>query len=380
MSLQQRVTQGFIHRYGAAPAHIVRAPGRVNLIGEHTDYNEGYVLPMAIDREVWISLRPRADQQVMLYSLDFEETTQFDLDHLTHEASDWPEYFKGVAWALKEAGYGLQGFEGVVSGNVPIGAGLASSAALELAAARAFLAISGSSWNAEEMAMVGQRAENDWVEVKCGIMDQLVAASGRAGHALLIDCRSLDIRPVALPSDSAVVVLDTNTRRGLVESRYNERRVQCELAASFFGVPALRDVSGSQIMAKAHGLDRVVYRRARHVVTENERTLQAVKAMQENDPVTFGELMNASHASLRDDFEVSSDELNEIVACARRDPACYGARMTGAGFAGCGVALVRAEGVESFVIRTVEDYSRSTGIEPEIYLCKATDGAGVIET
>jgi galactokinase len=230
------------------------------------------------------------------------------------------------------------------------------------------------------MAKIGQRAENEWVGMNCGVMDQMISAAGQADHALLIDCRSLETESVPLPPGTAVVVLDTATRRGLVDSAYNERRAQCETAARFFGVPALRDVSLGQLQALSEAddrpaLDDLTLRRARHVVTENERTLQAAAAMRQGDAVALGRLMNASHASLRDDFEVSSDELNAIVRCARDRDGCYGARMTGAGFGGCAVALVRAERADVFSATVAACYQKATGINPAIYVCRVADGA-----
>lgn len=378
MTLQQKVALEFERYYGASPAHIVRAPGRVNLIGEHTDYNDGFVLPMAIDRAVWIALRPRGDQYVIVYSLDFDQTVEFSLETMKNENSAWAEYVKGVAWALRDAGHTLQGWEGVIAGDVPIGAGLSSSAAMELATARAFAETSGLTWDAVTMAKLGQRAENQWVGVNCGIMDQMISASGKANHALLIDCRSLETQLVPLPSDTVVVVLDTATRRELVGSAYNERRAQCEAAARFFGVKALRDVSVARFEARADQLDEVTRRRARHVVTENERTLQAADAMHRGDAVELGHLMNASHVSLRDHFEVSSKELNAMVECALQQDGCYGARMTGAGFGGCAVALVRAAAADTFSISVTQCYQDATGITPNIYICVASNGAEVV--
>ncbi len=357
---------------------VVRAPGRVNLIGEHTDYNDGFVLPMAIDRAVWIALRPRPDQRVLLHSLDFEQAAGFSLDQLRHENAGWVEYCRGVAWALQEAGYSLAGWEGVMAGNVPIGAGLSSSAALELATARAFAAVSGWPWEAATMARIAQRAENQWVGMNCGIMDQMIAAAGRAGHALLIDCRSLATEAVPLPPGTVVVVLDTATRRELVESAYNERRAQCEAAARFFGAPALRDVTLAEFEALAGQLDPIIRRRARHVISENERTLQAAAAMCQGDAVTLGRLMDASHESLRQDFEVSRPELDTMAALARQQPGCYGARMTGGGFGGCAIALVETAAAPDFTTQVAAAYQAATGRQPKVYVCTATDGAEVV--
>jgi galactokinase len=228
------------------------------------------------------------------------------------------------------------------------------------------------------MAKLGQRAENQWVGVNCGIMDQMISAAGVAGHALLIDCRSLEAQPVPLPPGTAAAVLDTGTRRGLLDSAYNERRAQCEAAARFFGVPALRDVSVERFEAQAAHLQETVRRRARHVVGENARTLQAADALRRGDAIAFGGLMDASHTSLRDDFEVSSHELNVMVACARQHGACYGARMTGAGFGGCAIALVRAEAAQEFAADVAVDYQAATGIRPHVYICAATNGAEVV--
>jgi galactokinase len=379
MSLQDRVTREFRRRFDALPAFVVRAPGRVNLIGEHTDYNDGFVLPMAIDRAVWVALRPRGDRRVVGHSLDLHQTVEFSVEGIWDKGTGWGEYLKGVAWALQEAGYTLQGWEGVVTGDVPIGAGLSSSAALEMATARVFAVTSGLPWDPTTMAKIGQRAENEWVGVNCGIMDQMISAAGVAGHALLIDCRSLETQPVPLPPGTAVVVLDTASRRGLVDSAYNERRAQCEAAARFFGVPALRDVSVAQFQAQADRLDDVTRRRARHVVTENGRTLRATEAMRRGDAVEMGQLMNTSHVSLRDDFQVSSDELNAMVACAHRQEACYGARMTGAGFGGCAVALVHTEAAHAFADTVAARYQATTGIAPNVYICTATNGAEVVQ-
>ena len=322
---KQDIVASFTDRFGHPPTIVARAPGRVNLIGEHTDYNDGFVLPLAIDRAVWIALRPRNDCQVSVYSNDYHEAREFQLHGLTHEKAGWIEYLKGVAWCLQDVGMHLRGWEGVLAGNVPLGAGLSSSAALEMATARAFAAVSGIEWDAVTQAKLGQRSENKWIGVNCGIMDQLISSTGRAGHAMLIDCRSLALAPAPLPPGVAVVVLDTATRRGLVDSAYNERRAQCEAAAAYFQVRALRDVTVDMFAAKDGQLDSTTRHRARHVITENDRTVRAVEAMRRGDIALLGRLMNDSHVSLRDDYEVSSEALNVMVAAAQAHPACYGA-------------------------------------------------------
>jgi galactokinase len=378
MELRQLVTQHFQNRFGEAPTFVIRAPGRVNLIGEHTDYNDGFVMPMAIDRAVWIALRPRADRRVEVDALDFDAPLQFDLDAFEKESSSPAEYVKGVAWALASSGYQISGWEGVLKGDVPIGAGLSSSAALELAVARSFHAIEGFEWNPAKMALLAQKAENQWVGVNSGIMDQMISASGKEGHALLIDCRSLDTESLPVPAGLAVVVLDTGTRRELVTSAYNERRAQCEAAAAHFGVSKLRDISVAQFEAGKAGLDDVTLRRGRHVVTENDRVQQAKAAMIANDALALGQLLNQSHVSLRDDFEVSSAALDTIVAAAQDHPACVGARMTGAGFGGCAVALVREESVADFVEQVTKRYTAETPHTPAVYVCRATNGAEIL--
>jgi galactokinase len=377
-NLGQRVRREFRQRFGSRPNYVVRAPGRVNLIGEHTDYNDGFVLPLAIDRAVWLAVGPRRDRKVSVHSLDFGENLEFDLDGLKRENSGWREYPKGVAWALQEAGHRLQGWQGVLAGDVPIGAGLSSSAALELAVARAFAAVSELPWEPLVMARLGQRAENAWVGVRCGIMDQTVSAAGRAGHALLIDCRLLEVTPVPLPPETTVVVLDTGTRRELADSAYNERRRHCEETARHFGVRALRDISLERFEAESAKLDSVTRRRARHVITENARTVEAAQAMQRADAHTLGALMDASHTSLRDDFAVSCTELDCMVEVGKRHEACFGIRMTGAGFGGCAVALVRTTQTHDFARQTASSYQAATGRKPSIYITPATDGAGMM--
>jgi len=379
MTLQERVIAGFSEHFGGQATWIVRAPGRVNLIGEHTDYNDGFVMPLAIDRQILIALRARDDDRIVVRSLDYDDTLDIapsELDKLGD--AGWGEYVKAVAWALREQGYTLKGWEGVMTGDIPKGAGLSSSAALELAVAKACSVTADLPWNPAEMAKIGQKAENQWVGMQCGIMDQMISAAGQAEHALQIDCRSLESTPVPFPPGTAIVVMDTATRRGLVDSAYNERRSQCQEAAQAFGKEVLRDVARETFDAKAEQLTDLQRRRARHVIYENERVLAAMQAMQQHDAETLGKLMYASHVSLRDDFEVSSDELNVIVECARQQPACYGARMTGAGFGGCAVALIRADAGEDFLKQVAEHYQRQTGITPNMYLCQATNGTELL--
>nr|WP_290667467.1 galactokinase [Ardenticatena sp.] len=377
ISVRERVMAAFTHHFGRQPALLARAPGRVNLIGEHTDYNDGFVLPMGIDRAAWLAVRPRSDERVHVYAHDLNDEATFDLNALDRAQRGWVAYIQGTLWALGEAGVPLVGWDGVLASNVPRGAGLSSSAAVELVVARAAVALAGTLWDAPRMAKVAQRAENEWVGMACGIMDQMASACARRDHALLLDCRSLAIEYVPLPRDVVTVVLDTGTRRGLVDSAYNERRAQCEAAAAFFGVSALRDVDEATFAARAHELDECTRRRARHVITENARTLAAAEALRNGDDKRMGDLMVASHASLRDDFEVSMPALDAMVECALDAPGCYGARMTGAGFGGCAVALVAADQAEAFCKQVVACYTARTSHTPQVYVCHAEDGADV---
>lgn len=375
--LRARVVAEFERRFGGEPEFCARAPGRVNLIGDHTDYNDGFVLPMAIDREVWFAVRARSDRRVKVHSLDFHQDATFALDDGGTRGSGWVEYLRGVAWVLEQGGRPTRGWEGVAAGDVPRGAGLSSSAALELATARTFAAVSDFPWQPVAMARLAQRAENEWVGVNCGIMDQLISAAGEAGHALLIDCRSLETRSVHIPSTAAIVVLDTGTRRGLVESAYNERRAQCEQAARWFGVAALRDVDLATFHSREAELEPVIRKRARHVVTENARTTAAAVCLEQNDLAGVGALMNQSHLSLRDDFEVSRPELDTMVDLAQGERSCFGARMTGAGFGGCAVALVTRDAAAAFAHAVAAAYTRAVGRRPAVYVCSASQGASV---
>lgn len=376
--LHEEVISLFRQHTGSLPSLVVRSPGRVNLIGEHTDYNEGFVFPMAIESATWIALRPRPDQVIHLFSADHGESVHIHLDRIQRDAMNWREYPKGVVHTLQALGHNILGWEGVTLCDVPMGAGLSSSASFELAVARACTEVSGIPWDGKRMALAAQQAENEWVGVKCGIMDQLISALGREGHALFIDCRTLDAKPARLPSGTAVLILDTMTRRGLVESAYNERRAQCRVAAEHFGVTALRDVSLDTFAARAHELDPIVGKRARHVITENQRTCDAFDAMQRNDAAALGALMDASHASLRDDFEVTNPALNTMVSLVRSRDGCFGARMTGAGFGGCAVALVDAAHAESIAADTRTAYREASGHEPAIYISTPAEGTSSI--
>jgi len=376
----------FRQTFGGEPEGVVRAPGRVNLIGEHTDYNEGFVLPMAIDRAVVIAARRRHDRRVLLRALDFGAASAFDLPAIAPDpAQPWSNYVRGVAFVLQRRGLDLPGLEAVIAGDVPIGAGLSSSAAIEVASAVAWRAIGGFALDGVTLALLCQQAENEFVGMRCGIMDQFIATLGRAGHALLIDCRNLAQRPVPLPAGVHIVVCDSRKRRGLVESAYNQRRQECEeavrrLQAVLPGVRALRDVRPEELRQHQDLLPPIVLRRARHVVEENARVLASVAALEAGDLATFGRLLNESHASLRDLYQVSCVELDALVEVAQAQSGCLGSRLTGAGFGGCTVSLVRTAAVADFAAAVARGYTARTGLTPEVYVCQAADGAGEVDT
>ncbi|MGQ9626470.1 MAG: galactokinase [Anaerolineae bacterium] len=358
---------------------VVRAPGRVNLIGEHTDYNDGFVMPIAIDRSIFIAASPRSDRKVIFHSEDFSERAEFSLDSIDRApAGHWSNYERGVAYYLKEKGLKFSGLEAIITGDVPIGSGLSSSAAVEVATAYTFQVLNGFELSRPEMALLCQRAENLFVGMQCGIMDQFISALGQRNKALVIDCRSLLYDPVPLPAGARFVVCDTMVRRGLLDSEYNARRRECEEGARLFGVKALRDVSWEEFESRQGELPDAVRRRCRHVVSENERVLRGAEALRRGDLLTFGRLMYESHLSLRDDYEVSCRELDIMVEIARRVEGTYGARLTGAGFGGCTVNLVDEEKAEDFRAQVAEAYRAETGTEPQIYICRAEEGASVI--
>lgn len=377
MEARERAARLFREEFGGEPEALVRAPARVNLIGEHTDYNDGFVLPVAIDRELCVAVRARREPVVDVRS-EGREGRRITLNHFQHKAKDWSGYLQGVAWALSEAGHRLTGWDGAIASDIPVGAGLSSSAAIELATARAFQVTSSFDWGPTEMARLCQRAENLWVGVASGLMDQLASARGRRGNAILLDCRSLDLEWVPIPDRVSIVVMDTGTRRELQNSAYNDRRRECEEAAGALGVGSLRDLSEADLRSRWAALPEPLARRARHVVTENWRTLAAADALRDGDVAAAGRLMNESHRSLRDDFEVSSEPLDAIVEAAQATEGCFGARLTGAGFAGCAVAFVEQSATPDFEAAVSSAYVRSAGRACSIYACHASDGASVL--
>lgn len=372
--LIETLKKAYEERFGKPCQHLFHSPGRVNLIGEHTDYNDGFVMPMAIEYGIWFAVTPRTDSLVNLYSLEFDAQCQFDLNFFDKSDMYWGEYVKGVAWALQQEGHQLNGWDGVIVGNIPKGAGLSSSAALEVGVAKIFSELDGLNITVDKLATLSQKAENQWVGVNCGIMDQMIVAAGIKDNALLIDCRDLSLKQGPLPESASVVIMDTSTRRGLVDSAYNERREQCEAAAKFYHADILRDVSVETILSENRP-DELTWQRAKHVVLENDRTVQANQKMAASEAQALGELMYQSHVSLRDDFAVSSDALNSIVEIAMVQEGCFGARMTGAGFGGCAVALVEKSAVEKFCSSVTQTYQKETGFTPNIYASGAAQGA-----
>jgi galactokinase len=351
----------------------VRIPSRLNVIGEHTDYNDGFVLPFAVDREMWIAFRPRDDHTVHIRSESFVDEVVFDLKAITR-ATGWGEYVKGTAWALVATGRELRGWEGFLASDIPMGAGMSSSAAVCIGAAVALAVSTGFFLDARELSEIAQQSENGWVGVESGIMDPLVMAGGKRGHAQLIDCRDLTVNDIAIPPEAVFAILDTGTRRGHVGSAYNERRMECLEAARHFGLRSLRDLDRQTLESAGIGLEDVFYRRARHVVTENERTLQSAEALRAGDVATVGRLMSESHESLRDDYEVSTRPLNAMVMAANQIEGCLGARMMGGGFGGVAVALVDPARAAHFKKAVADGYTDITGLAAHVHLADAVDG------
>jgi len=357
------------------------APGRVNLIGEHTDYNDGFVLPSAVGFYTSIAVSLRNDRKLLLRSTQFEEPFEFELDSLPPRLGQWCDYPLGVAWVLEEAGYGSPGANLLIHGDVPIGAGLSSSAAIEVATAFALVSLTGTRIPLPDLAKLCRKAENEFVGARVGIMDQFISCLGKEGHALLLDCRSLAFDLVPIPDNVKLVICNTLVKHELSGGEYNVRRQQCEegvnmLSRFFPGIKALRDVSTEQLRAHATDLSPVIYKRCRHVVEENERTKQAAQLFQAGDLGGVGKLMEESHRSLRDLYEVSCRELDIMVEAAQGLPGFYGGRMTGGGFGGCTVNLVESPQAESFAREVARRYQSQTGIAPPTYICSPANGAG----
>ncbi|HDN79603.1 MAG TPA: galactokinase [Chloroflexi bacterium] len=378
---KETVIREFTQRWGSLPEVVVQAPGRVNLIGEHTDYNNGFVLPVAVNRYIWVAASRNSERKVTLYAINFREEVTFPLDDIQFDGEKpWSNYQRGVAYVLQQEGFRLPGIKAVIGGDVPIGAGLSSSAAVEVAMALAFQLLGGFEIERPRLALLCQRAENEFVGMRCGIMDQFTSLLARENCALFLDCATLEYRYVPLPEDVSIVVADTGIKRELAASEYNLRRQQCEDAVQLLhkrwpSVNSLRDVDPASMPGWEELLPEPLRRRARHVVNENNRVLQAVKALERGDAEEFGRLMNQSHISLRDDYEVSCPELDLLVETAWQTEGVYGSRLTGAGFGGCTITLVARNYVTLLERKLKDAYQACFGVLPRIYDLQAVRGA-----
>ncbi|HWG57440.1 MAG TPA: galactokinase [Candidatus Acidoferrales bacterium] len=375
--------QKFASAFGVAAAMVCRAPGRVNLIGEHTDYNDGFVMPAAIGFSCWIAGAGRDDRKLRIISENFAEVVKANLDAELRPGGTWADYVLGVAWALGQAGLRLRGADLYIHGEVPLGAGLSSSAAVEVATAFSLLSLSASVLDRTEIARLCRRAECEFVGARVGIMDQFVSCHGRAGNALMLDCRSLEYQLLPVPGDAELVICNTMVKHALASGEYNARRSECEegvreLSKVLPGIRSLRDVVAAQLEEHRALLRPAVYRRSRHVISENDRVVRAAAALRTADCKAFGRLMLDSHRSLRDDYQVSCRELDLMVELACKQPGVYGSRMTGGGFGGCTVSLVRSENAAKMREHVSAEYERATGLRPDVYVCAPADGAEMV--
>jgi galactokinase len=383
--LHKRVNQSYTARFHRPPQLVVRAPGRVNLIGEHTDYNDGFVLPVAVDQAAWLAVGVADESLTTVRALDIKnDEAVFSTLGAPASVGGWADYPKGVLWAFLERGLQPSAINAVLASDVPVGAGMSSSAAIELAFAFAWTTLGQFDISLSDLALLCQKAENQYVGVNCGIMDQMISACGKAGHAMMLDSRSLERRYFPMPEGVAIVVSDSMVRRSLASSEYNVRRAQCEQAVRHLQVnlpevKALRDVSLRELKRFGRDLPDVVYRRARHVVTENARVVKFARALYAGDIETAGALMVEGHRSLRDDYEVSAPELDALVEAAVDIPGCYGARLTGAGFGGCTIALVAEAAVPEFQAHISGAYGERFGKQPAVYVTHPADGVASIQ-
>lgn len=380
MTIRETVLARFSQVYQRDATIVVRAPGRANLIGEHTDYNDGFVMPLAVNWAVWVAVGPRDDDQLRIYTLDFgEEMVTIPTEHVGLQDQKWPHwttYIRGAWWLMQERGRQPFGADIVIGSDIPIGGGMSSSAAIGVAAIETVLAILGdTSYTQTQKALLAVDIEHQFTGVPVGVMDQMASATPQGANAILLDCRTLETQPVPLSDVAKVVVINSMKQRQLVNSAYAERRHQCEAAAKILGIKALRDTSLEQVTAYADQLGDVLLRRARHVVTENQRTLAMRGILADGDLHHAGHLINESHYSLRDDYEVSVEELDTLTEIARTHEACYGARIMGGGFGGCAVSLVRASDIPKFVETVKTGYAAATGLLAEFYICDPAAGS-----
>jgi galactokinase len=380
-SIADSLTERFVRLYATRPK-IFRAPGRVNLIGEHTDYNDGFVMPAAIDLYTWVAASPRSDRILQVHSDQFRETLDMSLDALAGAPrKHWSDFIRGVAAMIQAAGHSLKGANLIIDGHVPIGAGLSSSASLEISTALALLSAASLELPPLEVVKICQRAEHEYAGTRCGIMDQFIATFGRSGHALMLDCRSFEHKLLPIPPEVRLVMCNTMVKHELAAGEYNRRRADCEsgvrtLRQHLPKALALRDITLANLDSYRNELPELVYRRCRHVVSENQRVLAASDALHCGDLTRFGQLMYESHASLRDDYEVSCRELDLLVELASNCEGVYGTRMTGGGFGGCTVNLVRSDAVDRVEHRITDAYAKATGKTPDLFVCSTAQGAG----
>jgi galactokinase len=385
MTRRSTILERFRLRFGADP-HVYRAPGRVNLIGEHTDYNEGFAMPAAIEFYCWVAVSAREDRKLSIYSEEFSATADADLDSESHQPSKtWSDYPVGVALQLEQAGFRLRGANLLIESEVPMGAGLSSSAAIEVATALALADQSGWSPDRVQLAQLCQKAENEFVGARVGIMDQFVSLHGQEDHALMLDCRALSFDSLLIPDSVKLVISNTMVKHELASSEYNRRRAECEeavrrLAEVLPGIRALRDVSLEQLERHRDVLSEVIYKRALHIVTENARVLDSAEALRSGDIARFGMRMAESHRSLRDLYEVSCRELDLMVDLAYQQRGVFGARMTGGGFGGATINLVDARYAGEFKEKMAKAYQKETGLVPQIYICKPAEGASAVSS
>jgi galactokinase len=370
---------------GTAEPLFVRSPGRVNLIGEHTDYNDGFVFPMAIEPHVLLAVRARDDEKVIARTTLFpDQPVEFSIAKPIERAEPaWGNYVRGAVAMLKRKGVPLVGMDCMIANTLPSGGGLSSSAAMEVGVGRAMLALAGETMDSLTLALLAQKAEHEYALVPCGIMDQMIVASGRTGHAMLLDCRTLVPEFAPLGDDVTVVVVNSMAHHSLADGEYAKRRKECETGVAYFqktdpSIKALRDVTVRQVKSVQEDLDDVTFRRCRHVVTENERCLKFAQLLKAGDYAGAGKLMLASHASLRDDYEVSVKELDFLVDTAEKLEGVYGSRMTGGGFGGCTVSLVKPAAVDAFMTDIGRIFKDKFGVDPVRFATKATDGTAVL--
>ena len=383
MEIQASVTQAFRTKFGEDPAMVVRAPGRINLIGEHTDYNEGFVLPAAIDRAVWFAVSPRTDQKLVFHAIDLGEDYTGNLNEIARSSLGWPNYLLGCFSTLLTAGHPLQGVNLVFGGDIPLGAGLSSSAAIECGILFALNELNQIGLTRPELARIAQKAENNFVGMNCGIMDMFASLMGRAGSAIKLDCRSLQYEYIPILADNTSILLcDTGVKHQLVDSEYNKRRQECEegvrhLRTVYPEIKSLRDINLEMLLSEKKQLSSVIYQRCKYVIEENERVLSACKILKETGLTGLGTLLYASHAGLRDDYQVSCPELDFLIDQSLAGDTFFGARMVGGGFGGCTLNVLKKDSVSEFQAFISKAYLKKWGRELRMWEVKITDGVEI---